>query len=159
MGTELLDLSEARGREAGTEDIGFCGVLGCQALLMSAKFSGIRAHVCGVPEEPVALTMLTGLQGAGSWPSPGIPGRSGSCLWGLRRGSGSRSCLMGSGVSVAEPVTPEFPGKEAIALAAPRGVPGPCPFPQYRGGGSDLWGPRGSVAMLCGSWGASEPCL
>lgn len=47
MGTELLDLSEARGREVGTEDIGFCGVLGCRALLMSAKFSGIRAHVCG----------------------------------------------------------------------------------------------------------------
>lgn len=117
------------------EDIGFCGVLGCWALLMSAKFSGIRAHVCGVPEEPVALTTLTGFQGAGSWLSPGIPGRSGSCLWGLRRGFGSRSCLMGSRVSVAEPMTPEAPGKEAIALAAPRGVSGPCPFPQYRGGG------------------------
>lgn len=53
----------------------------------------------------------------------GIPGRSGPCLWGLRREPGSCSCLRGSQPSVAMPVTwpLEFLGKEAIAPELQRG--------------------------------------
>lgn len=99
--------------------------------------------------ESMALTVFTGFRRVGPTSALVSPRRSGPCLWGLRTGSGSCSCLRSSQGSVATPVTLEFLGKEAIAPELQGWLWGVCLDHVlslgYQGGG--LWGPQGSVAM------------